>query len=203
MNLKLILTGVGGQGVVFATRLLSEAALDLGYDVIGCETHGMSQRGGSVISHLKFTPRHSAIPAPERYDGRVESLSPLVRQGTADLLLSLDITEAYRTLPFLKPGGACFVNGKVGQIGNLSHTGLDESVASFLEKHHITCRIVDADGIAMGLESAAAANVVLIGALLGHPSVPFTFEQMQATIERISPARFRAVNLKALAAGYR
>jgi len=186
MNLKLILTGIGGQGVVFATKVLSEAALDLGYDVIGCETNGMSRRGASVISHLKLG----------------NHLSPLVRQGTADLLLALDMTEAYRTLPFLKPGGACFINGKVGQIGNLSYNGLDESVASFLEKHHITCRIIDADGMAMDLGSPPSANLVLIGTMLSHPGIPFTFDHMRATVERVSPARFRPVNLRALAAGY-
>lgn len=185
MNLKFVLVGIGGQGVVFATKVLSEAALDLGYDVIGCETHGMSQRGGSVISHLKIG----------------DHVSPLVRQGTADLLLALDLTEAYRALPFLKPGGACFVNAKVGQTGNLSHV-LDESVTRFLAKHRIACQVVDADRIAMELGSAAAANLVLIGAMLRHPGIPFTFEHMQATVERVSPARFRPLNLKALAAGY-
>jgi indolepyruvate ferredoxin oxidoreductase beta subunit len=94
MDLKLILSGIGGQGVLFATSVFSETALSLGYDVLGSETHGMSQRGGSVISHLKI--------------GAYES--PLVRQGTADVLLAFDEDEAYRTLGFLTRGGLCFVN---------------------------------------------------------------------------------------------
>lgn len=96
LELKAILSGIGGQGVVFMTRLLAQTALDLGNEVIASETHGMSQRGGSVLSHLKINGTEA----------------PLIRNGTADLLLSLEVGEAMRSLPFLKRGGLALINSK-------------------------------------------------------------------------------------------
>ena len=88
-ELKFILAGLGGQGVVFLTRLLAQTAVALGHAVMVSETHGMSQRGGSVISHLKI--------------GGDEA--PLIQRGTADVLLALEADEAVRNLPFLRRGG--------------------------------------------------------------------------------------------------
>ena len=83
----MIISGVGGQGVLLLTRVFSEVALKDGYSIIGSEDHGMSQRGGSVITHLKIGD----------FD------SPLVKKGNADVLLSLEKNEAYKTLHYLKP----------------------------------------------------------------------------------------------------
>ena len=179
-DLKLILSGVGGQGVLFATKVFSETALALGYDVLGSETHGMSQRGGSVISHLKIGTRES----------------PLVRQGTADLLLAFDEQEAYRTLAFLKQGGLCFVNSGRGDFW-------DEGVKAYLAKNGIAAHSYPADGVALALGSPRSANLVLIGYALSAPDMPFDHDQIRATIERITPPRFRDANLDAFEAGYR
>jgi indolepyruvate ferredoxin oxidoreductase beta subunit len=179
-DLKLILSGVGGQGVLFATKVFSETALALGCDVIGSETHGMSQRGGSVISHLKI--------------GSYES--PLVRQGTADVLLAFDEQEAYRTLSFLKQDGLCFVNSARGDFW-------DGGVKGYLAKNGIRAHSHPADKVALALGSPRSANLLLIGYALSVPGMPFDHDQIRATIERITPSRFRDANLDAFEAGYR
>jgi len=94
MALKLIIAGIGGQGVVYATKVLSHAALARGERVMASENHGMSQRGGSVMAHLKI--------------GGDEA--PLIRRGTADALIGFDRVETMRNLTFIRPGGSVFVN---------------------------------------------------------------------------------------------
>jgi indolepyruvate ferredoxin oxidoreductase beta subunit len=179
MQLKLVIVGIGGQGVLFATRILSETALALGHEIIGAETHGMSQRGGSVISHLKIGTQGG----------------PLVRQGTADIFLALDPDEGYKALSFLRDGGAGFVN--TGRQ-NYPHA----EIAAHLAERNIELYTLNADGIAMELGSPALANVALIGFALAHPALPFSYADVQETLTRVSKERFRAPNLKALARGY-
>jgi indolepyruvate ferredoxin oxidoreductase beta subunit len=180
MNLQLILSGVGGQGILFATRIFSALALEQGYNVIGSETHGMAQRGGSVISHLKIG----------------EYSSPLVRKGTADILLSFDRDEAYRTLGFLKRGGLCFVNSPKEDFW-------DPGIKGYLEKNEIRAYSFPADKVGLALGAPRSANLALIGYALSVPDVPFTYEDVKETIVRVSPPRFRDVNLQAFDTGYR
>ncbi len=178
MNLQLILSGVGGQGILFATRIFLELAFAKGYNVIGSETHGMAQRGGSVISHLKIG----------------DYSSPLIRQGTADLLFAFDRDEAYRTLGFLKGGGLCFVNSPREDFW-------DAGIKGYLEKNEIRAYSFPADKVALALGAPRSANLALIGYALSVPDVPFTYEDVKETIVRISPPRFRDVNLRAFDAG--
>lgn len=95
LRLEIVLAGVGGQGVVFASRVLSQMALVRGLPVLSVENHGMAKRGGSVNTMMKI--------------GAFSS--PLIRRGAADILLGLTHDEALRNLPVLKPGGHCFANG--------------------------------------------------------------------------------------------
>lgn len=185
-RVKLVIAGVGGQGVIFATHLLAETALALGYQVIGAETHGMSQRGGSVISHLK-------IGTPPTGGDRVSG--PLVRHGTADAFLALDPDEGYRALGFLRDGGAGFVNTSRPDYPV-------PGITAHLAGRGIEIHVVDADGIAMELGSPALVNVALIGFALAHPGFPFSYQAVLETLARVSKERFRAPNLKALARGY-
>src|SRR5574341_1699737 len=89
MEQKFVVAGIGGQGVIFATKVLSKAALLCGERVLASENHGMSQRGGSVLSHVKIG----------------SDQSPLIRRGTADVLLAFDRLECIRNLPFVRAGG--------------------------------------------------------------------------------------------------
>lgn len=176
MELKLIITGLGGQGVVFLTRLLSQTAVALGHPVMVSETHGMSQRGGSVISHLKIGG----------------SEAPLIRRGTADLLLATEADEAVRNLAFLRRGGVAFVNAE---------NGLRPEVSAHLERLNIEVRCAPASEIAMGLGSAAVTNVVLAGFAATHPALPLPIASLRETLEEIAP-RGRELNLRALQAGF-
>jgi indolepyruvate ferredoxin oxidoreductase beta subunit len=180
MNLQLILSGVGGQGVLFATRIFSTLVLEQGYNVIGSETHGMAQRGGSVISHLKIG----------------DYASPLVRQGTAHILLSFDRDEAYRTLGFLKKGGLCFVNSPKEDFW-------DPGIKGYLERNEIRAYSFPADKVALALGVPRSANLALIGYALSVPDMPFTYDDVKETIVRVSPPRFRDANLQAFDTGYR
>jgi len=94
MKLQIVIAGVGGQGVLFTARLLYQLAHQRGENVFGSETHGMSQRGGSVLSHVKIG----------------EFFSPLIKRGRADLLFGLQRDEGLRNLPMLREGGAALIN---------------------------------------------------------------------------------------------
>ena len=94
MERRYIVAGIGGQGVVFATKVLAQAGLARGVPVTACENHGMSQRGGSVMSHVRIGG----------------SDAPLIARGTADALVAFDRDEAMRHLPFVRAGGAVYVD---------------------------------------------------------------------------------------------
>jgi indolepyruvate ferredoxin oxidoreductase beta subunit len=174
-ELRVVIAGIGGQGVIFATRLLTLAAIRLGLPAMAAESHGMSQRGGSVVSHLKV--------------GGIQS--PLIRRGTADVVLGLDKNEALRSLVYLKAGGAAFVN---------SEEGLSSEVARQLESRGIHVHWLPASQTAIDLGSVTVANVVLIGFATAHPSFPFPEESLRETL-REAPPRGRDLNLQALDMG--
>lgn len=177
LELKLVLAGLGGQGVIFTTRLLAQTAVALGWPVMVSEVHGMSQRGGSVTSHLKIGG----------------SEAPLIRRGTADLLLALEPDEAVRNLPFLRQGGLAFVNAE---------HGLRPEVAEHLERLDIQALSLPASRLAMQLGSAAVTNVILVGFAAAHSAMPLSIETLRETLSAIA-SRKRDLNLRALEAGYR
>ncbi|MHC5039714.1 MAG: 2-oxoacid:acceptor oxidoreductase family protein [Planctomycetota bacterium] len=178
-GVNIVVGGRGGQGVLFATAILEGAAVRLGMDVIGSETHGMAQRGGSVVSHFKLGKRRS----------------PLVASGEADILISLEKTETYRNLPFLKAGGTCFANLPEGEA-------FDAKIAAFLEKARIGCFTLDADALARSLDAPQATNVILIGLFASWPEAPFTREDFLGALETTGAARFRRKNREVFEAGF-
>lgn len=175
-KLKFILAGLGGQGVVFLTRLLAQSAVAMGHAVMVSETHGMSQRGGSVISHLKI--------------GGDEA--PLIQRGTADVLLALEADEAVRNLPFLRRGGLAFVDAE---------NGLRPEVAGRLEQFGLQVLSLPASQMAVSLGAPAVANVVLAGFAAAHPTLSLPFETLHQTLATIAP-RGRELNLRALETGH-
>lgn len=132
---QIIISGVGGQGILFVTKLLAETALRLGYSVLVSETHGMAQRGGNVISHLKVQ-RRDASPT-----GQPPLASPLIRPGRADVLLALHPDAPAAHGFYLKPGGVLLLNAPSSELPGT----------------------IDATGIAAALGSAVAANLVMLG----------------------------------------
>jgi len=174
----MILCGLGGQGILFMTRVLAQTALDKGFNVLGAETHGMAQRGGSVVSHLRI--------------GDVQS--SLIKAGSAHFLLALEENEGYRNLPFLSRGAHMYVNA--------NHQGFPrQEVKAFLEKREITYRSAPAGTIALGLGAPLCTNLALLGYFTAFNEGPTTQEEIRKTIESISPDRFRDINLKVFEAG--
>jgi indolepyruvate ferredoxin oxidoreductase beta subunit len=196
-NQQIIVSGVGGQGVLFITKVLAETALDMGYSVLISETHGMAQRGGIVISHLKVGMRpsegepDSSDTAPmNRPEGSGHTgpgtvlISPLIRPGRADVLLALH-PDGFRAHAFyLKPGGKVFRNAPDAP------NEPDAAKGSSL----------NATAIATELGSPVSANLVLLGFAAGSGQLFCGPDQLEKTIGRYGGKRLEG-SLKAYRAG--
>jgi len=178
-SINVVLCGLGGQGILFMTKVLAQVALDKGYNLMGAETHGMAQRGGSVVSHLRL--------------GNVQG--SLVKTNDAPLLLALEETEGYRNLPFLARGGRLYVN-------TMSPLFPREEVRSFLARKQIVPRSVPAGRIALDLGAPMSSNLALLGFCSAFEDSPFDDENLRKTIGNISPDRFKDKNLSIFDAGY-
>jgi indolepyruvate ferredoxin oxidoreductase beta subunit len=172
-NTDIVLCGLGGQGILFMTKILAQSALGKGIPVMGAETHGMAQRGGSVVSHLRL--------------GKVEG--SLVRSGTAHILLALEENEAYRNLAFLGKGGSLYVNGDPGTFHRAEEL-------PYLEKNQILYRCTRAGKLAMELGTPMSANLALVGFFSAFAESPFTYDELRETVQRVTPDRFQEINLK-------
>ena len=184
MKCQTVIAGVGGQGVLFAAKILTEIARSRNLPVLGSQTFGMAQRGGSVMTHLKIGP----------FD------SPLVCEGEADLLLALDGTEAHRTLPFLRAvrdgkSALCVVNASGTQAFP------DARVAPLLADMGVLVHSCNADAVALELKQPLVANLVLLGFGASREEFPFDYEEVVAATEALSAPKHRSVNLEALERG--
>jgi len=173
MKTQIILAGVGGQGILFSSRIFSELGLKLGLEITGAETHGMSQRGGSVVAHMKL--------------GGFQS--PTVRGGTADILYSFEEKETYRNVHFLKNGSLCFVN-------MADKDRFNQKILQHLEKKDIVFHAFDATGIALEMGSVRAANISLIGFSLGTGLTSFDYKDLKDVLRRLSRKADLDLNLK-------
>ena len=182
---NIVLCGVGGQGTILASKLLSGALLAAGYDVKMSEIHGMSQRGGSVTTQV-------------RYGGKVHS--PMIGKGAADILVSFEKMEALRYLDYLKPQGIVVVNDfRLDSASILA--GLEEypedPIGTVSAK--VRTKVIDAAGIATALGNPKAMNLVLLGALAAYMGLEALGWEREVR-ESVKPA-FVELNLKALKAG--
>ena len=176
---NLILCGLGGQGILFMTRIIAQASLDKGHDVMGAETHGMAQRGGSVVSHLKV--------------GKAES--SLVMVGSARYIIALDEDEGYRNLPFLSRGAEMFVNADQGKPRT-------EEIEIFLGDYDVSYHAAPAWAIARKFNAPMSSNLALLGFFSAFVHKPVNNQELRKTIENISPDKFKDINLKVFDAGF-
>lgn len=185
---NILFVGVGGQGTILASKLLSEGLMKQGFDVKMSEVHGMAQRGGSVTTQV-------------RYGEKV--YSPLIEKGKADVIVAFEKSEAARWLPYLKKGGHLVVNDyEIHPVTVL--IGKDkypEDIASKLKAAVENTIIVDAAGIAEALGNIKAQNVVLLGALI--KALKLDNLNWNESIESIVPSKAVDLNKKALEAGMR
>ncbi len=183
---NIMIVGVGGQGSLLASKMLGSLLLNEGYDVKVSEVHGMSQRGGSVVTYV-------------RYGTKVAS--PVIDKGEADFIVSFELLEAARWLPFLKEDGQIVTN--IQQIDPMPViTGAAEYPADLVDKLHESGAKVDAiDCVKLAEEagSVKAVNLVLMGRLSHYFDLPE--EAWMKALEANVPAKFVELNKKAFALG--
>lgn len=183
---NIMIVGVGGQGSLLASKLLGRLLMNEGYDVKVSEVHGMSQRGGSVVTYV-------------RYGDKV--YSPVVDEGEADYIISFEILEAARWLPYLKRNGKIVTSTQ--QIDPMPViTGAAQYPADLAKKIKATGADVDAfDALALAEEagSSKAVNIVLMGRISNY--FDFSEEVWLKAIEECVPPKFLELNKKAFALG--
>jgi indolepyruvate ferredoxin oxidoreductase beta subunit len=174
----LIIAGVGGRGVLVGSTILLNIAFQQDLPVFSADEYGMSQRGGSVVSHLKIGPYQS----------------PIIGTGEADILLGFEASEGIKNLPMLREGGLCILNKPGKGTGN-------PSLDAYLDNKEIHLYTLDADRIASEIGSPLSANMVLLGFFSYFGKPIFSFTKLKEYIEHSSPARFLEFNRKALKLG--
>ena len=184
---SMMIVGVGGQGSLLASKLLGKLLTDEGFDVKVSEVHGMSQRGGSVVTYV-------------RYGDKV--YSPVISEGQADYIVSFEKLEAARHASCLKQGGRIIVNTQ--QIDPMPViTGAatyPETVLEELTEKGMDVTAVDALSLAKEAGSSKAVNIVLMGVLARSLSIPK--EKWISAIENTVAPKFAEMNKKAFALGY-
>ena len=184
---NIMIVGVGGQGTLLASKLLGHMLLTKGYDVKVSEVHGMSQRGGSVVTYV-------------RYGEKV--YSPIIDKGQADVIISFELLEAARWTEYLKPTGKLITNTQ--QVNPMTVIiGAAEYPTDLIAKMEsigIDVDAIDALSLAEQAGSSKAVNLVLLGRLAKW--YDFSFEEWMEAIEQSVPAKFLEMNKAAFALGY-
>ncbi|MBQ8763703.1 MAG: indolepyruvate oxidoreductase subunit beta [Clostridia bacterium] len=188
MNKSIMIVGVGGQGTLLASRILGAALLDCGYDVKVSEVHGMSQRGGSVVTYVRFGEKVS---------------SPIIEKGEADIILAFEKLEAARWLEYLKPDGKIIVNTQ--QIDPMpvvmGAAEYPDGIIEALKASGADVETVDALPMAVEAGNSKAVNVILIGAMAKNMTV-VSKEKWIKALEESVPPKFLELNTKAFEMGY-
>jgi indolepyruvate ferredoxin oxidoreductase beta subunit len=187
-KIDLLVTGVGGQGVVLASDIIGEAALAAGYDVKKTDTLGMAQRGGSVVSHVRLAPK---------------VWSPLIKDGGVDLLLAFEKLEAARWSHHLRPDGIAIVN-KYEQPPQSVSLGQDkypdeEEIAAALQRQTEQVYFVDGTGRARELGNIRTLNIFMLGCF--SVFAPLEVDTWKESISRRLPEKIREINLTAFEMG--
>ena len=183
---NVMIVGVGGQGTLLASKLLGRLLLKKGYDVKGSEVHGMSQRGGSVVTYV-------------RYGEKV--YSPVVDKGEADFIISFEMLEAARWVEYLKKGGTIVTNTQEINpmpviIGAAEYP---QNLAEKIAEKGINIEAFDALSLAEEAGTSKAVNLVLLGRISKY--FDFTDEEWMDAIEKSVPAKFLELNKKAFSLG--
>ncbi len=183
---NIMIVGVGGQGTLLTSRILGNLTIEAGYDVKLSEVHGMAQRGGSVVTFV-------------RYGGKVNE--PIVEEGQADVLIAFERLEALRYVHFLKEGGAIVVNDQ--RIDPMPVViGAAKYPENILEDLSENYRVYKVDAIeeAKKLGNSRVFNVIVLGIAAQH--MEFSKEEWISVIEKTVPAKTIDINKKAFEWGY-
>ncbi len=189
MALNIVFSGIGGQGIVVASDIFCEAALFDGLDVAKAEVHGMAQRGGSIVAHVRVGDSVQA---------------PLIETGKADIILGFELLEAARVLPMLKKHGTVILNAKyippstsVDSSSDFNHEKILQIIRARVSKVYE----IDGIDIANKLGNILVVNTILLGALSGIPENPVTKESLERAIADRLKEKYVSLNLKAFNIG--
>jgi indolepyruvate ferredoxin oxidoreductase beta subunit len=183
---NILLVGVGGQGILLASEILAETFRLAGFDVKKSEIHGMSQRGGSVVSHVRY--------------GR-EVFSPTVPEGEGDILFGFELMETYRSLPLLKKGGKVVANNlRISPPSVLTGQEIyPDDLAERIRQLFPDFLLVDGQKLASDAGNPKAANTVLLGAVSRQLEISEEF--WLEALAKLVPAKALEVNRKAFMLG--
>ena len=183
---NIMIVGVGGQGSLLASKLLGRLLLSRGYDIKVSEVHGMSQRGGSVVTYVRFGDK---------------VYSPIIDKGQADYIVSFELLEAARWTEYLKPNGKIITNTQqinpMPVIIGAAEYPLD--LIAKMEQANIDVDAFDALSLAEQAGSSKAVNIVLMGHL--SKNFDFTLDEWLDAIAESVPAKFLELNRKAFMLG--
>ena len=186
LNTNIMIVGVGGQGTLLTSRIIAQTVVQMGYDVKVSEVHGMAQRGGSVVTQV-------------RYGDKI--YSPIISKGCADVILAFEKIEAARWLDYLKPDGMIIINNeRVDSLPVMSGKAkypdnIHTKIADLVKK----TMVVDAYHIAERCGNIKAANVVLVGMLSQAIGLPE--KEVESAMRQIVPPKTLEVNLAAFREG--
>ncbi len=192
MKMDVVISGVGGQGNIFASIVISQYAMDKKLNVLGAETIGAAQRGGSVVSHIRVS------------DGKI--YSPLISRGQADLLMGMEFVEMLRHIRLLNPQGMYLLNAiKIPTV--LNNMALDEypsedEILKAARKYCPQGHVIEASAVAKNLGNIQMTNVVMLGFLTQNTEF-FAYKKIGDLVGKLSPKKFRSKNLEAFEAGYK
>jgi indolepyruvate ferredoxin oxidoreductase beta subunit len=189
-SFNLLNVGVGGQGVIRATQILSYTALLDNYKIRTAETHGMAQRGGSVASYLRFG---------------TEVEGPLIPRGNADTILAFEASEAVRIFNYAGPETVFLINETIIVPPMIHQMGMDypnlTEIRDFLKNVSKNIIFIDGVKIATDLGNPRTMNVVMLGALIGLEVLPLKKETLEKAILNYLPTKLHDINKKAFKFG--
>ncbi len=183
---NIMIVGVGGQGSLLASKLLGRLLLTRGYDIKVSEVHGMSQRGGSVVTYVRFGDK---------------VYSPIIDKGQADFIVSFELLEAARWTEYLKPGGQIVTNTqKTNPMPVITGAAqYPEDLVGKMQRAGLKVDAFDALKLAEEAGSSKAVNIVLMGHLSNY--FDFSLEEWMTAIEQSVPPKFLELNRKAFTLG--
>ncbi len=187
-KLDLLITGMGGQGIILASDIIIEAALASGYDVKKTDTKGMARRGGSVVSHVRIAR---------------QVWSPLIKEGEVDILLALEKLEAARWAHYLRPGGITIINNQalppLSVILGYDQYPSDEELTDILKQRTDHIYFVDGARQAEELGNIKTLNIFMLGC--ASLFAPFRVNTWKESISQRLPPRIRQINISAFDRG--
>jgi len=187
-KVDILITGVGGQGVILASDIIGEAALAAGYDVKKTDTLGMAQRGGSVVSHVRIAPR---------------VWSPLAREGEVDIVLAFEKLEGARWAHYLRPGGIAIVNNQAlpplaVSLGRERYP-TDEEVKNIIKRCADRVYFIDGTRLAGELGNVRTLNIFMLGCI--SLFMPLKVGIWKESISQRIPVNIRQINMTAFDRG--